>query len=58
MTQDKPVGDIPPGRKREANTLTKQLNSQEHRDEILDEALMETFPASDPIELASETSNS
>ncbi len=30
------------------------LLDHEHRDEILDEALEETFPASDPIELASD----
>ena len=55
MTQDRSIGDIPPAQVPEAPSLIKQARDREHRDEILDEALMETFPASDPIELTAET---
>lgn len=55
MTQDQSIEDIAPAREPEAPPLAKQTSCREHRDEILDEALMETFPASDPIELTAET---
>jgi len=41
-------------RKRQAPSEAKRLRDKQHLDEKLDEALEETFPASDPFEITPE----
>jgi hypothetical protein len=36
----------------EASSLVPELPADEHQEELIDEALTETFPASDPIAVA------
>lgn len=49
-----PDSDHGKARKNKAPSEAKRLRDKQHLDEKLDEALEETFPASDPFEITPE----
>lgn len=45
-------GEKPSGRKSGAGSAAEPVSCEEHREALLDEALEESFPASDPPSIA------